>query len=62
MHFSGDCWSREAAKPGEAAQVRLDDSGRVERIACGSITLSGRFVPRSSLVRLSCLELWTQPA
>ena len=55
MHFSSELLEIEGRGRVEAARVRLGD-GRVERIACDGI-LSGRFVPESSLVRLSHLEL-----
>lgn len=56
MHFSSELLEIEGRGRVEAARVRLGD-GRVERIACDGILLSGRFVPESSLVRLSHLEL-----
>ncbi|MBF3290031.1 pyridine nucleotide-disulfide oxidoreductase, partial [Pseudomonas aeruginosa] len=52
MHFSSELLEIEGRGRVEAARVRLGD-GRVERIACDGILLSGRFVPESSLVRLS---------
>ncbi len=56
MHFSSELLEIEGRGRVEAARVRLGD-GRVERIACDGILLSGRFVPESSPVRLSHLEL-----